>query len=155
MKTSLKILFFAGALVVMSGCSAQKRAQRHIRKAVELCPALVQTKAHPIDTVLSVPGFADITTIGLPEVLKGDTVYAATNHGTFVVSVNQSDSSLRVGFVAAPREVRLQDTVHYAEVSLANPYLGESLHDGGEFLVGILCFVGGIAVALYLLIRRK
>lgn len=116
MKTSLKIFLLAVALIVMNGCSAQKRAERHIRKAVALCPELVQVKAHPIDTVLTTPGFADMARVPLPQVLAGDTLYAATDHGTVVVSLSQSDSSLRVGFVAAPQKIRYKDQVELPQV---------------------------------------
>ena len=65
MKTLLKTLLLCAALAVMSGCSAQRRAERHVRKAVALCPELVQAKAHPIDTALTVPAWADCTTLPL------------------------------------------------------------------------------------------
>lgn len=66
MKTSLKIFLLAVALIVMNGCSAQRRAERLVRRAVALCPELVQVKAHPIDTVLTAPGFADMARVPLP-----------------------------------------------------------------------------------------
>ena len=122
MKTSLKIFLLPVVLVVMGGCSAQQRAERHVRKAVALCPELVQVKAHHIDTVLTAPGFADMARVPLPQVLAGDTIYTATQHGTVVVSLSDTDSSLRVGFVAAPQEVRYRDTLHYSQVAVSDPY---------------------------------
>lgn len=116
MKTLLKTLLLCAALAVMNGCSAQKRAERHLRKAVSLCPEMVQVKAHPIDTVLTVGPWADFTYAPMPK--EGETVYAATNHGTVVVSLRQSDSALRVGFVAAPQEIHYRDTIRYAQVSV-------------------------------------
>lgn len=116
MKTSLKIALLAVALIVMNGCSAQRRAERLVRRAVALCPELVQVKAHPIDTVLTAPGFADMARVPLPRVLAGDTLYAATDHGTVVVSLSDTDSSLRVGFVAAPQKIRYKDTVQLPQV---------------------------------------
>lgn len=118
MKTSLKIFLLAVALIVMNGCSAQRRAERLVRRAVALCPELVQVKAHPIDTVLTAPGFADMARVPLPQVLAGDTLYAATDHGTVVVSLRQSDSALRVGFVAAPQKIRYKDQVEIAQVAI-------------------------------------
>ncbi len=115
MKTSLKIFLLAAGLIVMIGCSAQKRAERHMRKAVALCPEMVQVKAHPIDTVLTAPGYADCTTVPLMEVLQGKTVYAPTDHGTVVVKL-RPDSTLKVGFVAPPIPVRYQDTINYCQV---------------------------------------
>lgn len=35
MKTSLKIFLLAVALIVMNGCSAQRRAERLVRRAVD------------------------------------------------------------------------------------------------------------------------
>ena len=116
MKPLLKTLVLCVALVAMTACSAQKRAERHIRKAVALCPGLVQVKAHPIDTVLTAPGFADMVAIPFRKVATGDTIYAATDHGTVVVSLRQSDSALRVGFVAAPQKVHYQDTLRISQV---------------------------------------
>lgn len=118
MKTSIKILVLAVALVVMNGCNAQKRAQRQVRRAVEKCPELVQVKAHLIDTFFTAPAFADVTKIPLSEVLSLDTIYAATPHGTVVVSLRQSDSALRVGFVAAPQQIHYRDTITYSQVVL-------------------------------------
>lgn len=141
MKTSIKILSLAVSLVVMDGCSAQKRAQRQVRRAVEKCPELVQVKAHLIDTVLTVPAFADVTTIPWDLVATGDTIYAATPNGTVVVSLSRSDSSLRVGFVAAPQRLYYQDTIHYAQV-VVNPksqtvITGRSWKGFSFFLLGI------------------
>ena len=116
MKTSLKIAVLFVALVTMTACSAQRRAQRLVRRAVALCPELVQMKAHTIDTTLTVPAWSDCTSLPLPKVLQGDTLYAATEHGTVVVSVSGADSSLRVGFVAAPQKFRFKDTVEIPQV---------------------------------------
>ena len=116
MKTSLKIYLLFVALIVMSGCSAQKRAERHMRRAVALCPEMVQVKAHTIDTVLTAPGYADCAIVTLADVLKGYTVYSPTDHGTVIVKLRPADSTLRVGFVAAPIPVRYQDTINYSQV---------------------------------------
>lgn len=151
MKTSLKIFLLAVALIVMNGCSAQKRAERHIRKAVALCPDLVQLKAHPIDTVLTVPGFADVTTVPMEAVLRYDTIYAATDHGTVVVSLSQSDSSLRVGFVAVPQRIRYLDTVQLQQVVVEEKPKTASnrgLWEGVVFL--LLGFGIGTWVIIYL-----
>lgn len=116
MKTSLKIFLLAAALSVMSGCSAQRRAERHMRRVVALCPEMVQVKAHPIDTVLTAPGYADCAIVPLADVLEGYTVYSPTDHGTVIVKLRPTDSTLRVGFVAAPIPVRYQDTINYSQV---------------------------------------
>lgn len=138
----------------MTACSAQKRAERHIRKAVAECPELVQVKAHPIDTLLTVPAFADCATLPLAAVLQYDTLYAATDHGTVVVSLRQSDSALRVGFVAAPREVRYRDTLRYAQVVLpkAEPKASSKGSGFAWAVVASFCsFAVGMALCFHLL----
>ena len=127
MKTSLKIFLLAAALIVMTGCSAQKRAERHMRRAVALCPEMVQVKAHTIDTVLTVGPWADCTVVGMGDLTAGETLYTATPHGTIVVSLRKADSTLRVGFIAAPQRIRYHDTIRYSQVALteapeAEPY---------------------------------
>lgn len=148
MKTSLKIFLLAAALAVMTGCSAQRRAERHIRKAVALCPELVQVKAHPIDTVLTAPGFADATRVPLTKALSGETIYAATPHGTFAVSLSQPDSSLRVGFVAAPQKIHYSDNQQYSQVVI--PESGVTRHSGNAWMV-IGCILLGIIIGFVVL----
>lgn len=116
MKRLLSILTLLVALATLPACSAQKRAQRKIQRAVYECPELVQVKAHPIDTVITAPSFADVAVIPMEQILTGDTIYAATHHGTVVVSLCQSDSALRAGFVAAPQPIRYRDTLRYSQV---------------------------------------
>ena len=146
MKRLLSILVL---VLILTGCSAQKRAEKHMRKAVALCPELVQLKAHPIDTVLTVPGFADVTTVPMEAVLQYDTIYAATDHGTVVVSLSQSDSSLRVGFVAVPQKLNYHDTVRLAQVAFETK-TGES--HGTRFWSGFLIWIFGIGVGLWIFI---
>lgn len=152
MKTSLKIFLLAVVLIVMNGCSAQRRAERLVRRAVALCPELVQVKAHPIDTVLTAPGFADMARVPLPQVLAGDTLYAATDHGTVVVSLSQSDSSLRVGFVAAPQKIRYKDKVDIPQVVIqpTPPARGKAFWSG----LALVCLGTGIGAALCLWLLR-
>lgn len=157
MKTSLKIFLLAVALIVMSGCWAQRRAERHIRKAVALCPEMVQTKAHPIDTVLTAPGYADCTAVAMGEVLKGQTLYAPTNHGTIVVKLLPTDSVLRVGFVAAPQPVRYRDTISYAQVVTgtnpkAEPKAAKVWRSIGFTLLGI---IAGIFLVIVVALKTK
>ena len=148
MKTSLKIILLAAALSVMTACSAQRRAERHIRKAVALCPELAQVKARPIDTVLTAPGYADCTTVPLMEVLQGKTVYAPTGHGTAVVKL-RPDSTLKVGFVAAPMPIRYKDTINYAQVVVP---VNMEKAAGGSTWTWIGCILFGIVIGFVALI---
>lgn len=151
MKTPLKIILLAVALIVMSGCSAQRRAQRHVRKAVALCPELVQVKAHAVDTVLTVKPWADATTMQLTEVMSGDTLYRATDHGTFIVSHNRKNGEVRIGFLAAPQKLHYRDTLQYAQVvvpkSMANPR-HRVWAEWAAWLIGVAM---GVAFAVWLL----
>lgn len=152
MKTLLKTLLLCAALAVMSGCSAQKRAERHVRRAVSLCPELVQAKAHLIDTALTVPAWADCTTLPLKPVLDGDTLYAPTTHGTVVVSLRKADSVLRVGFVAAPQTIRYRDTVRYAQVTVAPDVPKANGARAVRFWPCAACVLGGIVVGIFAII---
>lgn len=157
MKTSLKIFLLAAALSVMSGCSAQKRAERHVRKAVSLCPELVQVKAHPIDTVLTVGPWADCTVVGMGDLTAGETHYTATPHGTIVVSLRKADSTLRVGFIAAPQRIRYRDTIRYSQVALTEAPEAEPEPDGvwrgaGLVLLGI---VAGFVILFVIALKVK
>lgn len=151
MKTSLKIFLLAVALIVMNGCSAQRRAERLVRRAVALCPELVQVKAHPIDTVLTAPGFADMARVPLPRVLAGDTLYAATDHGTVVVSLSDTDSSLRVGFVAAPQKIRYKDQVEIPQVAIEPTPSARGKAFWSHFALVLLGLGTGVALCLWLL----
>ena len=152
MKTSLKIAVLFVALVTMTACSAQRRAQRLVRRAVALCPELVQMKAHPIDTVLTTPGWVDVVAIPVYDVAIGDTIYAATDHGTVVVSLCQPEGTLRVGFVAAPQEIHYQDTVRVPQVINTTP--APKTASGRGFWEGLaICLIGLLAgawVVIYL-----
>lgn len=148
----LKIFLLAAALIVMSGCSAQKRAERHVRRAVALCPELVQAKAHLIDTALTVGPWADCAAVPLKPVLDGDTLYAATTHGTVVVSLRKADSVLRVGFVAAPQTIRYRDTVRYAQVNVAPDVPKANGARGVRFWPCAACVLGGIVIGIFAII---
>jgi hypothetical protein len=146
MKRFLSIIILA---VALTGCSAQRRAERHVRRALELCPELAQAKARPIDTTLLAPTFADAASIPLAEALAGETVYAATDHGTVVVSLSQPDSSLRVGFVAAPQPVRYRDTIRWRELDPAK-LQPEKADGGNHFWSDLALWIIGIGMGMVL-----
>lgn len=146
MKTLLKISLLAVALTVLTGCSAQRRAERHVRKAVELCPELAQVKSHLVDTALTVPSWSDCTVMRMPSM--GETLYAPTRHGTFIVKARNADSLL-LGFVAAPQELHYRDTISFTEVSLPATETGQT--DDGGVWKWIFCFFFGITVGFVIL----
>ena len=118
MKTSLKIIIALVLSLALASCSAQRRAERMVRRAVNLCPELVQRQAKPISIDITAPGWVDHAKVPFSGLRRGDTVYAATPHGTFAVSLSQSDSSLSVGFVAAPTQIHYRDTIRYSQVNI-------------------------------------
>lgn len=156
MKTSLKIFLLAVALIVMNGCSAQRRAERLVRRAVALCPELVQVKAHPIDTVLTVHGWADAVTMQLTDIMRGDTIYRAAEHGTFVVSHNRQNGEVRIGYIAMPQKVRYRDTLHYPQVVLP-PSAGQKAKGGfwSHFALVLTGICTGVALCVWLRIRFR
>ena len=158
MKTSLKIAVLFVALATMTACSAQKRAERLVRRAVALCPELVQMKAHTIDTVLTTPVWADCTKMPLSKLLDGDTVYAATEHGTVVVSLSGADSSLRVGFVAAPQEIHYKDKVEIPQVAIEPAKAKRGAAFWSHFaicLVGLFIGMGLFSWLLFYIKKKK
>lgn len=146
MKRLLSILFLA---LILTGCSAQRRAERHVRRALELCPSLAQTKARPVDTTLFAPAFSDMARIPLPQALSGETIYAATEHGTVVVGLRQSDSALRVGFVAAPQLVRYRDTIRWRELD-PDKLHSEKADGGSHFWRDLALWIIGIGMGMAL-----
>ena len=150
MKTSLKIAVLCVALATMTACSAQRRAERLVRRAVALCPELQQMKAHTIDTVLTTPVWADCARVPLPKVLQGDTVYAATDHGTVLVSMCQSDSTLRVGFVAAPQTIHYKDTVELPQVAIEPAKAKRGASFWSHFALALFGIGLGVALCFFL-----
>ena len=150
MKTSLKIAVLFVALATMTACSAQRRAERLVRRAVALNPELVQAIAHPFDTVITMPGYADVVELPVREIYRHDTIYAATTHGTVVVSLRQPDSALRVGFVAAPQEIRYRDTLHYTQVAIQQ--VDEAADEEKPGWVYLVIWILGVGIGAWLII---
>ena len=153
MKTAAKFLLMAVLVAGITSCSAEKRAARRVRRAVAECPELVQVKAHPIAGTVTAPGFADVATLPLAAVLQHDTLYAATQHGTVVVSLRQSDSALRVGFVAAPRDLHYADTLYSSQVVLNTEPKAQAKGGGVAWvlLAVVSAFGAGLALCFHLL----
>lgn len=153
MRHIVKTLFFCFALSLFTGCSAQRRIQR----IVERHPELIEVKYRTIDSILTVPGYADHTIIPISSVTGGETYYENTDHGTFIVSVNPQDSTLHVGFVADTQQVRYLDTIQYSQVVITpeQPEKGW-LHGFGERLAEWACFLFiGMAVAFYFIWKTR
>lgn len=144
MKTPLKIILLAVALVVMNGCSVQRRAERHMRRAVALCPELVQKRSYLVDTTLVVPTFTDHAEVPFGSILKGDSVVASTDHGKIVLVLDKDDGTLHVGFAADEQEIHYTDTISYEQVVLP-----EEKARGG-FWGGLVAWIIGIGFGMSL-----
>lgn len=83
--------------------------------------------------------------------LAGDTLYAATDHGTVVVSLSDTDSSLRVGFVAAPQKIRFKDQVEIAQVAIEPTPQARGKAFWSHFALVLLGLGTGVALCLWLL----
>lgn len=154
MKRSLKIALLALALAMLAGCSAQRRAERMVRRATNLCPELVQRQAKPIDVAITAPGWVDYAKMPVAGLRKGDTLTTATPHGTFTLSLSVADSSLSVGFVAAETTIHYRDTIHYSQVAIT----GESpeVRRARNWTAFLLWLAGiGVGAVLILLLTRR
>ena len=129
MKRLLKIFVLAMTLVVTASCSAQYRAQRHMRRAIELCPELAQIRTHSIDTLLVVPGYQDIARVPMEN--------------------DQADSTITVGYTADPTEIHYQDTISYTEVIVPPDQDDKAFWK--KILTWILGVGAGMALTLWLL----
>lgn len=153
MKRLLKLFVLAMTLVVTASCSAQYRAQKHIRRAVELCPELVQKKAVLIDTAMCVPGYTDTGLIPLSKLLESDTVYYGTEHGAITASLNKQDSIITIYYTADPIVVQYHDTVYCEQVkqSIVVSDKPQRYSLGEIILLCIICFGFGMVLTLWLL----
>ena len=154
MRNIFKILLFCIAFVMVSGCSAQRRAERKVRRAVELCPELVQMKAHPIDTVLSSPGFTDHAEIPIGAVLVCDSIVARTEHGRLTVRVDREEGTLRTDFTADPQLVSYRDTLYYGQVTVQPKKSGGGWTSADRISLWICCFLLVVVLAMRFL-REK
>ncbi|MBR3711113.1 MAG: hypothetical protein IKM99_09170 [Bacteroidales bacterium] len=155
MKTSIKTFIIVFAMAMLPACSVQKRADRHIRRAVELCPDLVQMKAHPIDTFLSVPGYTDIARVPIDKVFEDDAIFVGTEHGMITLSMDKTDSTLTVAFSAAPSEIRYRDTVNYSQVVLAKEQKQAKEWSFKNWLATLVCGLCIGAAFILWLLREK
>ena len=100
--------------MVLCACDAKRRAQRRIRRITERCPELLSVQAHPIDTFIELPPWADTAVMPLAPLLDGQAVKIQTEQGTFTASA--TDDSLTVTYEAEPEPVHFSDTLHYQQV---------------------------------------
>lgn len=119
MEMKHRVLAIAALCLALAGCGTQKRAERHLRRAVALWPELVQMKAHHIDTVFTVNLEVDHCTLPLATMLTGATIQTHTEQGTFVAYIEHD--SLEVSYEADPVEVVFQDTIQFQQIAPETP----------------------------------
>lgn len=151
MRNIFKILLFCIAFVLVSGCSAKRLAERKVRRAVELCPELVQLKAHPIDTTLTAHAFTDHTEVPIMSVLLCDSIITRTDHGKVTLRVDREEGTLKVDFTADPQQVRYQDTIQIREVTVRPKEKGTGWTSEDRISLWTCIFLLGAAVAMWLL----
>ena len=115
MKRYVKTILFFILLVLLSGCSSTKCAERRIQRIVKKHPELIEVKLRTLDTLLTVKGFKDQTVVPMSAIIKGETLYETTEHGVFTIHVENGES-LCIDFAADSQLVRFQDTMKYRQV---------------------------------------
>ena len=116
MKTTLKILLLCVTIALISGCSAERRIQRIVKSH----PELIEVKMRTLDTFLTVQGYTEQVLIPLSVLKNGETYTEKTDHGTFVVHVDNTDS-ICIDFIADTQKIRYQDTLKYRQVVISDP----------------------------------
>ena len=103
--------------LAMAGCSAQKRAEKHLRRAVELCPELAQMTARPIDTVLTLASPPDSCLLPIAPLIGGHTLTIDGQNGTF--TAHADTSAIAIAYRPDTILYRYTDTVWLPQVVVA------------------------------------
>lgn len=103
--------------LAMAGCSAQKRAEKHLRRAVELCPEWVQPQAHPIDTVFTLASPPDSCLLPIAPLMNGHTVTVSGQNGTF--TAHADTAAIAIAYRPDTLSYRYTDTVWLPQVAVA------------------------------------
>lgn len=105
--------------LAMAGCSAQKRAEKHLRRAVELCPELTQMTARPIDTVFTLASPPDSCLLPIAPLMNGHTITIDGQNGTF--TAHADTSAIAIAYRPDTLSYRYTDTVWLPQVVVAEP----------------------------------
>ena len=111
-------------------------------------------KAHPIDTVLTVPAFTDRAEVPVMAVLLCDSVVTRTDHGKMTLKVDREDGMLTVEFTADTQEVPYKDTLFYSQVTVEKKETRTGWTSKDRISLWTCCFLLGVAIALRFL-REK
>ena len=103
--------------LALSGCSVQRRAERKVRRAVELCPGLVVPKAHPIDTVLTLASPPDSCLLPIAPLIGGHTITINGQNGTF--TAHADTAAIAIAYRPDTILYRYTDTVWLPQVTVA------------------------------------
>ena len=102
--------------LAMAGCSAQKRAEKHLRRAVELCPELTQMTARPIDTVFTLASPPDSCLLPIAPLIGGHTITINGQNGTF--TAHADTSAIAISYRPDTILYRYTDTVWLPQVTV-------------------------------------
>lgn len=144
-KKLFRIAVVLSVILVCVSCSAQRRAQRHIHRAIELCPELVQKEVRLIDTTLTAPSFSDRADVPFGAVLAYDSVAVRTEHGRVMIALDKKGGVLRVEYSGDEQQIRYQDTISYSQVVVQ-----EKKSDGSGFWSAFSAWIVGAAIGLSL-----
>ena len=103
--------------LAMAGCSAHRRAERHLRRAVELCPELAQMTARPIDTVFTLASPPDSCLLPIAPLIGGHTITVSGQNGTF--TAHADSVTIAVAYRPDTLSYRYTDTVWLPQVAVA------------------------------------
>ena len=102
--------------LALAGCSAQRRAERKVRRAVELCPELVQLKAHPIDTVFTLAALPDSCRVPIVALRQDAPLAIRAAHGIFTAHADTAEIS--IAYFPDTLSYRYTDTVWLPQVTV-------------------------------------
>lgn len=142
----LRAIAIVALCLAMAGCSVQRRAERHLRRAVELCPELVQAKAHPIDTVLALAPPPDGCLLPIAALHQADTIAVRAQNGTF--TAHADSAAITVTYRPDTLSYRYADTVWLPQV-VVEPQAKHPERHRWKFLVGFIIGVGFTLAVIY------
>lgn len=142
----LRAIAIVALCLAMAGCSAQRRAQRKVRRAVELCPELVQMKAHHIDTVLTLASLPDGCRLPIAALHQADTLTIRASHGTFTAHADTAEIS--VAYFPDTLSYRYADTVWLPQV-VVEPQAKHPERHHWKLLAGFVLGVGFSIATIY------
>lgn len=142
----LRTVAIVALYLAMAGCSVQRRAERHLRRAVELCPELMQTKAHPIDTVFTLASPPDSCLLPIAPLIGGHTITINGQNGTF--TAHADTSAIAIAYRPDTILYRYTDTVWLPRVVVEGRGETEQDEDRNMWLMLLVCGFGLLSLGI-------